>query len=440
MPGTSPGRVVIVGGGAAAMRCAFELRDLGCEDHLEMLCAEDTPPYDRTLVSKALISGDDVGPERLMLAPAQAYADQDIELRLGSRATALDVPARRLTLADGSRVAFDRLVLCMGGEPVRPPRLTVDGVVTLRDLGDAQRLAPMLDPGRRVVIVGGGFIGTEVANMTVTRGLDTTVVEAELPFASLLGEHVAQRLCAMHRRRGVTLLTGTPVDRVRRDGSALRVDLVDGRRLPADVVVVAVGMRPATSWLAGSPLGAEKGIPTDACGRTSVPGIFAAGDCALVLDTVVGGYATSEHWEVAGRQGKLAARSVLGLPAPRSRAPYFWSDQLGTKLQLIGRTRSADSVELEEAEPAPGLIARYRRQGRLVAVFAAGAPRAIGQASHELDRSPSEAETGASEPLGGPREFAYPAVIELARGVARPPAGRHNGGPASTAPRPTGEP
>jgi hypothetical protein len=208
MPGTSPGRVVIVGGGAAAMRCAFELRDLGCEDHLEMLCAEDTPPYDRTLVSKALISGDDVGPERLMLAPAQAYADQDIELRLGSRATALDVPARRLTLADGSRVAFDRLVLCMGGEPVRPPRLTVDGVVTLRDLGDAQRLAPMLDPGRRVVIVGGGFIGTEVANMTVTRGLDTTVVEAELPFASLLGEHVAQRLCAMHRRRGVTLLRG----------------------------------------------------------------------------------------------------------------------------------------------------------------------------------------------------------------------------------------
>jgi thioredoxin reductase len=440
MPETSPGRVVIVGGGAAAMCCAFELRDLGCEDHLEMLCAEDTPPYDRTLVSKALISGDDVGPERLMLAPAQAYADQDIELRLGSRATALDVPARRLTLADGSRVAFDPLVLCMGGEPVRPPRLTVDGVVTLRDLGDAQRLAPMLDSGRRVVIVGGGFIGTEVANMAVTRGLDTTVVEAELPFASLLGEHVAQRLCAMHRRRGVTLLTGTLVDLVRRDGSALRVDLVAGRRLPADVVVVAVGMRPATSWLAGSPLGAEKGIPTDACGARASRGSSPPATARWSSTPSSVGTPPPSTGRSAGRQGKLAARSVLGLPAPRSRAPYFWSDQLGTKLQLIGRTRSADSLELEEAEPAPGFIARYRRRGRLVAVFAAGAPRAIGQARRELDRSASEPETGAPEPLGGPREFAYPAVIELARGVARPPAGRHNGGPGSTAPRPRGEP
>jgi NADPH-dependent 2,4-dienoyl-CoA reductase/sulfur reductase-like enzyme len=440
MPETSPGRVVIVGGGAAAMCCAFELRDLGWEDHLEMLCAEDTPPYDRTLVSKALISGDDVGPERLMLAPAQAYADQDIELRLGSRATALDVPARRLTLADGSRVAFDPLVLCMGGEPVRPPRLTVDGVVTLRDLGDAQRLAPMLDSGRRVVIVGGGFIGTEVANMAVTRGLDTTVVEAELPFASLLGEHVAQRLCAMHRRRGVTLLTGTPVDRVRRDGSALRVDLVDGRRLPADVVVVAVGMRPATSWLAGSPLGAEKGIPTDACGRTSVPGIFAAGDCALVLDTVVGGYATTEHWEVRRASGQ--ARGSLGPRATgaavasavllvRSARHQTAADRPDAQRRLGGARGGRARARLHRSLPPPRTAGRRLRRRSAAA---------IGQARRELDRSASEPETGAPEPLGGPREFAYPAVIELARGVARPPAGRHNGGPGSTAPRPRGEP
>jgi 3-phenylpropionate/trans-cinnamate dioxygenase ferredoxin reductase component len=413
-------RVVIVGGGVAAMRCAVELRALGYDGRLLMLSAEDTPPYDRTLVSKALISGEEVGDERLLLQPLAAYADSDIELRLGVRAAALDTRGRRLTLADGSHVAYDRLVLAVGGEPVRPPRLAPDGVVSLRGLADAERLAAMLDAAERVVIVGGGFIGTEVASTVAARGLHATIVEAALPFAPLLGARVAERLCAMHRGHGVTVLAGTPVDGVRRDGSSFRVDLADGRGIAADVVVAAVGMRPATRWLAASALSAAQGVPTDAGGRTSVAGVFAIGDCALARDTTLGGHVTAEHWDVASRQGALVAHSVLELPPPRPRAPYFWSDQLGTKLQMVGRTRSADSVEIDNAEPEPRFVARYRRRGRLVGAFAAGAPRAIGQARRELESSEPEPHA----PLNGRRQFAYPAVVELARGVAHPPPRR----------------
>jgi NADPH-dependent 2,4-dienoyl-CoA reductase/sulfur reductase-like enzyme len=415
-----PGQVVIVGGGVAAMRCAFELRERGFDGQLSMLSAESTPPYDRTLVSKALISGDPVDAERLLLQSLDAYNDAGIELRLGVRATALEAADRRLVLADGSRVAYDRLVLAVGGEPARPAPLMADGVVTLRDLGDARRLEPALDAAERVAIIGGGFIGTEVASVVVARGLDATIVDAALPFAPLLGERVAERICAMHRARGVTLLTGTPVDRVRRTGAAFRVDLADGRHVPADAVVVAVGMRPATRWLERSALRASRGVPVDLGGRTRAAGVFATGDCALVLDPVTGRYASGEHWDAAGRHGVLVARSVLGLRAPEPRAPYFWSDQLGMKLQMIGRAHAAHSVEIEEAQPSPCFIAHYRRRGGLVGVFAAGVPRAIGRARRELQGAPES--DGAN---GLPRlrdrvhrrhELAYPNVVELARG------------------------
>jgi 3-phenylpropionate/trans-cinnamate dioxygenase ferredoxin reductase component len=411
--------VVMVGGGVAAMRCAFELREQGFDGRLSVLCAETTPPYDRTLVSKALIAGDPVADERLLLRSRDAYDDADIELRLGVRATGLKAADRRLLLADGTRMRYDRLVLAVGGEPARPPRLMADGVVTLRELGDAQRLEPLLGGVERVAIIGGGFIGTEVTSMVVARGLEATVVDAALPFAPLLGERVAERICAMHRARGVTFITGTPVDRVRPIGPAFRVDLADGRHVAADVVVVAVGMRPATGWLNRSDLRATQGVPVDPGGRTRAEGVFAAGDCALVLDPVSGRHVSGEHWDAAARHGVLVARSVLGLPLPDPRVPYFWSDQLGMKLQMIGRVHGAQTVEIEEAEPSPAFIARYRRRGRLVGVFAAGVPRAIGRARRELEAPASSGDANGlprpPERVRSRREFARPDVIEQAR-------------------------
>jgi NADPH-dependent 2,4-dienoyl-CoA reductase/sulfur reductase-like enzyme len=178
-------------------------------------------------------------------------------------------------------------------------------------------------------------------------------------------------------------------------------------------------MRPATHWLAASALGDANGIVTDAGGRTTIPGVFAAGDCALVPDPDTWLHATTEHWDVAARQGAVVARTILGRPAPKPRPPYFWSDQLGTKLQMIGRTRCADAVEIEDVAPSPCFIARYRRAGRLVGLFAAGAPQAVGQARREIDATPR-----ASAARGeAARQFAYPAVKELARHVGAVAAG-----------------
>ena len=398
----TPSRVVIVGGGTAAVRCAFELRRQGYDGHLRLLSAESTPPYDRTLVSKALISGRPVLPELLFLQAAHAYRDADVDLQLEARVSSLDATANRLELADGTRVGYDRLVLAVGGEAVRPSRLFCDGVMALRSIDDAGRLSSMLAGAKRVVIVGGGFIGTEVASTAVARGLDATIVEADRLFETLLGPSVADRICDLHQQRGVSLITGTPVDRVNRDGGDFEVKLTDGRHLAADVVVVAVGMRPATGWLASTALRAPNGIPCDADGRTAVPDIFAAGDCALARDDIVGGYVTAEHWDVAGRHGTRVARAILGLPAPAPRAPYFWSDQLGLKLQLVGRTGLADAVEIEES--APGFVARYLRRGRLVGLFAVGAAAAIAQARRELERPPVplRVPVAATPPLGRP--------------------------------------
>jgi NADPH-dependent 2,4-dienoyl-CoA reductase/sulfur reductase-like enzyme len=409
--------VVIVGGGVAAMRCAFELREQGFDGRLSMLCAESTPPYDRTLVSKALIAGDPVDGNRLLLQTHDAYDEADIELQLGARATGLEAAQRRVLLADGSHVSYDRLVLAVGGEPARPPQLMPDGVITLRELDDAQRLEPLLAMAERVAIIGGGFIGTEVASMATARGLRVTVVDAALPFAPLLGERVAERICAMHRARGVTFITGTPVQRVRRAGPAFRVDLADGRHVPADVVVVAVGMRPATRWLERSELPSTQGVPVDSGGRTRVDGVFAAGDCALVLDPVTRRYGSGEHWDAAMRHGVLVARSVLRMPPPEPRIPYFWSDQLGMKLQMVGRVHSTQAVEIEEAEADTAFVARYLRRGRLLGVFAAGVPHAIGRARRELAVPATSVSGSARSPERerGRREFALPDVVERAQ-------------------------
>jgi NADPH-dependent 2,4-dienoyl-CoA reductase/sulfur reductase-like enzyme len=426
-------RIVIVGGGVAAVRCAFELRRQGYDGHLHLLSAESTPPYDRTLASKALISGQPVLPEQLFLQKPGAYRDADVDLHLQARVSSLDVSEDRLQLADGSRVNYDRLVLAVGGEAVRPARLFAPGVVALRSIDDANKLSSMLGRAERVVIVGGGFIGTEVASTVVARGLAATIVEADRPFAALLGTAVADRICAMHKDHGVSLITGSPVDSVRRDGAGFRVDMGDGRRLAADVVVVAVGMRPATGWLTTCALRAPNGVPCDIDGRTVVPNIFAAGDCALAWDEAVGGYVTAEHWDVASRHGIRVARAILGLPAPAPRAPYFWSDQLGFKLQLVGRTSPADAVEFEESAQSPCFTARYLRAGRLIGQFAVGAPLSIAQARRELEsphefapqdrvlpdrsrplpRSPSA--PGLSPRASVYHSFSYPKTVEVAR-------------------------
>jgi NADPH-dependent 2,4-dienoyl-CoA reductase/sulfur reductase-like enzyme len=387
-------RVAVVGGGVAAMRCALELRAQGFDGTVTLVAREDTPPYDRTLVSKELLGPDAVPDDVLLLNPHAAYADVDIDLRLGTAATSVDLAGSRVELDAGAPVRFDALVLATGGAAVRPPALMADGVVVLRDRADAARLRDRLDGAQCVAIVGGGFIGTEVASAVSDRGREALLVMPEVaPLAEALGPAVGARVAALHRERGVQLVTGSPVAAVRRAGAGHRIELSDGRRLAADLVVVAVGMRPDAAWLAGSPLG-DAGVAIDRRCRTAVPSVFAAGDCALAYDPVLGNHAAG-HWDVAARQGMLAARTMLGRPEERPRASYVWSDQLGVKLQLIGRSAPADAVEIEDLDAPGTFVARYRRAGRLIGAFAVGAPRAIAAARRELERPREAAPTWA---------------------------------------------
>jgi NADPH-dependent 2,4-dienoyl-CoA reductase/sulfur reductase-like enzyme len=319
-------RIVVVGGGVAAQRCAFALRRLGHEGQIEIVSAEAQPPYDRTLLSKDLLAMEALEP-CVALAAEAAYAEAGIGLRLGVRATGLDPEASRLTLSGGETLAFDRLVACTGGRPVLPEALRATGVLTLRDASDLPRVHDALARVRHLVIIGGGFIGGEVASAAIRRHAPVTLVEASAaPLAPVLGDEVAGRLADLHRAAGVHLVCGTPVEDVRRERDGYRVVLADGRELWADAVLAGVGMAPEVEWLDGSGVALDDGIVTDATCRTSRPDVLAAGDCARWAHPGYGEHVRIEHWDVAMRHGEAAAAAALGSDEPFAPLPYFWSD------------------------------------------------------------------------------------------------------------------
>ena len=380
-------RVLIVGGGVAAQRCAFSLRKRGYAGELTMIGAEAEAPYDRTLLSKDMLRAE-AGQPCLSLKPRKAYSEQGIELRLGVPATGLDVAERLVGLADGSEVEYDRLVICSGGRPVLPATLACAGVLLLRAVSDLEALHPELLHGRRLAIVGGGFIGGEVASSALARGLEVTLIEAApQPLAPVLGEEVGARVAELHRSNGVDVVAGTAVSSIARSEPGFEVGLADGRAVEADTVVLGVGMAPAVEWLEGSPLRIEDGIVTDAACRTDVPGVLAAGDCARWWNPRYEASMRVEHWDTAARHGVAAAGSVMGGEEPFAPVPFFWSDQHGVKLQSIGYAPSWDEVEIEDGDSARTFVARYRAEGRLVAALAAGQPKAIARARKELQDS-----------------------------------------------------
>jgi 3-phenylpropionate/trans-cinnamate dioxygenase ferredoxin reductase subunit len=386
----APERIVVVGGGVAAERCVHGLRERGFEGHLVMVTREHDPPYDRTLVSKDLLKEDPPVAEAI-LQPAGAYAEREIELRLGTTATRLDTASQRVSLSDGDELRYDRLVICSGGEPVVPPALACPGIHVLRDMRDAEALRARLGGCERMAIVGGGFIGGEVASAAVARGVEVTMIEAlEQPLARVVGPEVGARVAELHRRNGVRVLTAAMASAIRRDGPAFEIALADGRSVTADAVLVGAGMRPATDWLEGSPIRVDGGIVTDSTCHTEVPGILAAGDCARWLNPRYGQLMRVEHWDTARRHGAAVAAAALGDETPFAPLPFFWSDQHGLKLQWVGYAPTWDEIEIEDADPGPGFVARYLRDGGLVAVFAAGQPRAIGAARRELQSTSME--------------------------------------------------
>jgi len=368
--------VLIVGGGLAGQRCAETLRRRGYEGPVRILCAESEPPYDRPPLSKGVLAGNVEEATTAFRDPGW-YAENEVDLLLGSRAAGLEPAARLVFLDGGEPVPYGKLLIASGGQPRRLPFLEgFENVHYLRTLADARRLQGELAPGARLAIVGAGFIGQEVAATARGLGAEVTIVEAmEVPLAPILGTDLGRWFADLHREEGARLLTGALLEGARGTGRVEELLLADGTMLGCDVVVVGIGTVPATGWLRDS--FGERGVEVDACGRTAIADVFAAGDASIPFDPRFGVHARTEHWDAAAWQGAAAAKAMLGEQPEPPPLPSFWSDQYGVRIQSVGHPHRGDSVIVDGDPATRDFEAVYVRAGAPVAGLAVGRPRAI---------------------------------------------------------------
>ena len=374
--------VVVVGASLAGFRAVEELRHQGYDGRLTVVGAEPHLPYDRPPLSKQVLAGKwDL--ERISLKPiGKEMDDLDVDWRLGVSAAGLDLSTREVELADASRVPFEALVIATGAA-VRtlPGQPTLDGLYTLRTLDDCLALRVDLERApERVVVVGAGFIGAEVAATARERGLEVTVLEAlSTPLQRALGDQMGNVCADIHRDHGVDLRLNTGVEGFEDDGRGrlTGVKLTDGTSVAADVAVVGVGVVPNTGWLDGSGLTVDNGL---VCDETclAADGVVAAGDVARWPNSRFGEVMRVEHWENAQEQGAHAARRVLGAAEPYTPVPWFWSDQYDRKIQLAGRSSFEDEVQVIDGSiDERRFVAIYGRGGRLVGVLGMNRPRVV---------------------------------------------------------------
>lgn len=383
-------RVVVVGAGLGGATVVEQLRREGHAGPLALVGREPEHPYDRPPLSKAALRDGD-GPAHLR--PLEEYAG--VDLRLGHAVTTLDPVRREVGLDDATRLPYDALVLAPGADPVRLPVLDgLAGVHVLRTHEDALGLRADTLREHALVVVGGGVLGSEVASSARALGAEVDLVELlDGPLVRVLGPAVAARVAGLHRASGVRLRTGVGVDGARaEDGRVRAVELSDGTVLTAPVVLVAVGVRPATGWLAGSgvDLGTDGAVVCDRVGRTSVERVWALGDAAAWRGAD-GALTRVEHWTSAVEQaGCVAAALLAGGAGPPSPVPYFWSEQAGVLLQVVGEVTPQTEAEVHPV--GSGLLALHARDDALLGVVAVDAKRLAGRARRLLrDRPPLEA-------------------------------------------------
>jgi NADPH-dependent 2,4-dienoyl-CoA reductase/sulfur reductase-like enzyme len=378
MPAGSDDRTfLIVGGGAAAAAAAETLRREGYSGRIVMLTQEPVGPYDRPSLSKDYLAGE--APAKWLPLRGEKFYDRlKIELAIGSRVVALDPRSRTLTLADGSSLRGERILLATGSVALRPPVPGIDlpGCFTLRSLADADALLAGLPASGTVAVLGASFIGLEVASALRKRGLEVQVVAPEqLPLEKVFGAEIGHRLKAEHEQAGVRFHLGTTAYSVQGNGRARYLVLSDGSHLEADAVVVGVGVRPAVEYLAGSGLAESGAVPVDARQATAAEGIFAAGDIALLKEAAGGPPRRIEHWVEAQRQGRHAARAMLGKsPLPRE-APFFWTRRHGKSLKYVGHAPGWERVVFRGDPAKDSFLAGYYVADTLRAVASLGKER-----------------------------------------------------------------
>ena len=385
--------IVIVGGGLAAARTAEQLRRSEYTGPVTIVSDEGHLPYDRPPLSKEVLRKevDDVA-----LKPREFYDEKDITLRLGAAATSLDTAAQTLTLGDGTVLGYDELVIATGLVPRRIPAFPeLEGIRVLRSYDESVALREHASEAQHAVVVGAGFIGCEVAASLRSLGVDVVLVEPQpTPLASVLGERIGELVARLHRDEGVDVRTGISVAEVRGDARVETVVLTDGTELATDLVVVGIGSRPATEWLAGSGVEVDNGVICDEAGRTSAPNVWALGDVASWRDAT-GHQARVEHWSNVADQARVVVPALLGQEVPSvTVVPYFWSDQYDVKIQCLGEPEATDTVHLVE-DDGRKFLAYYERDGVVVGVVGGGMPGKVMKARGKI-----AAATPISEMLG----------------------------------------
>ena len=384
--------VIVIGAGQAGSSCVAKLRSSGFEGKITLIGAEPVPPYQRPPLSKAYLMGD-MTLERLFLRPEAFYADQVIDLRMGAVVQSIDTGARTVTLEEGV-LSYDDLVLTTGSVPRRLPAAIggdLDGVHVVRGLADVDAMAPRFVKGARVLIVGGGYIGLEAASVAAKLGLKVTLVEAaERILQRVAAPQTSDFFRALHKGHGVDLREGVGLERLTGEGAVSGAVLSDGTTLDVDFVIAGVGIAPDIALAEAAGLTLNNGIETDAQGRTSAAGVWAAGDCCSF--PYQDGRIRLESVPNAIDQAEVVAQNITGAGIDYHAKPWFWSDQYDVKLQIAGLNTGYDTVYTRDT--GDGAVSFWYYLGdKLLAVDAANDPRGymVGKRLIEAGTSPDPA-------------------------------------------------
>jgi 3-phenylpropionate/trans-cinnamate dioxygenase ferredoxin reductase subunit len=384
IPAPAVSDLTIVGGGLAGVRVVQSLRRHGFAGPVTLLAAEPHLPYDRPPLSKKIITGE-VEAHEILLCDRDQLDELRIDLRTSSRVTELDTESKRLVLSDGTEHVYGELVIATGATPkLLPGQPPLENVYAVRTIDDGLRLREAAKAAQQACVIGGGVLGAEIAASVRFHGIEVTIIDvAEGLLARTLGKSaVASALLTLHEAAGVAVRLNTGVQSLVGEQAVAGVRLSDGTTLPADLVVIALGVTPDTGWLAGSGVELDDGIVTDAQLRTSSPDVFAVGDVVRVVDRRHGTSERAEHWTSAVEQAAVVARNLIagadGELTTYVAAPYVWSDQHGERIQMIGTVLGADDeVVLPHPEQHQRLLSLFGTNGVFTGAAAIGMPRPI---------------------------------------------------------------
>ncbi len=371
------GGVVIVGGGECGARAAFALRENGYAGSITIVGSEQHLPYERPPLSKAAL----IDPHHTFVAPRERYASENIDLLLGHEVTAIDPDKRTINLADGRTIAYDLLLLTTGAKPRSLPDIDPASkrVLTLRTFDDTVAIRERLGPGRRLLIIGGGFIGLELAATARTFGTSVTLIESQ-PRILMRGvpQEIAEVVADRHQCEGVLIRCGVGISALSETDDAVEIRLADGQIYAADTVVVGIGATPNTALAERTGIAVENGIAVDDRLETSIPGIYAAGDCCSFPLMHYGGRRIRlEAWRNAQDQGTLVARSMLGHRDRITSVPWFWSDQYDLTLQVAGLADGATTHVRRDLSANSFILFHLDADGRLLAASGVGEGNAV---------------------------------------------------------------